>query len=266
MINYEIVLANGSIANVNESSYPDLHKALNGGSTNFGIVTEYTIKTFPLAPIWGGFRNYNLSQQVPIINGTNVFMQKQLDDPLAGGVIFSYLRDFNTSDADIAFAMLGEYFNGDGPLTDAFDAILDVPFIPGTDLIHNNTDQQDLAGQVDVRFVGGNRALFSTITFAADLQFPQDVFEKARAMYNARFDDRTDVSWAASFQANGRAQWLKVAEVPNFQGVETDRDLYGERTAFDRDLSTCSLPQCLSSYHIRQTRRSTTPSSNGIMK
>ncbi|KAJ7605452.1 hypothetical protein DFH06DRAFT_1348713 [Mycena polygramma] len=228
VINYEIVLANGSIANVNHSSYPDLNQALNGGSTNFGIVTEYTIGTFPLVPIWGGFRNYALTEanQVAIINGTNFFMEAQLTDPLAGGVIFSYLRDFNKSDAEIAFAMLGEYFNGNGPLSDAFDPILAVPFLPGTDLIHNNTDQQDLAGQVDVRFVGGNRALFSTFTFAADLQFPQDMFEKARAMYNARFDNRSDVSWAASFQANGRAQWRKVAETPNFQDVETNRDLY----------------------------------------
>ncbi|KAJ6516556.1 hypothetical protein C8R47DRAFT_961273, partial [Mycena vitilis] len=227
VVNYEIVLANGSIANVNHSSYPDLNQALNGGSTNFGIVTEYTIRTFPLVPTWGGFRNYALTEanQVAISNGTNFFMEAQLTDPLAGGVIFSYLRDFNKSDAEIAFAMLGEHFNGNGPLSDAFDPILAVPFLPGTDLIHNNTDQQDLAGQVDVRFVGGNRALFSTFTFAADLQFPQDMLEKARAMYNA------------------------LAETPNFQDVETDRDLYGENGAVNQN-SHLYAHSCLRSVFV----------------
>lgn len=175
--------------------------------------------------MWGGFRNYDLSQQVPLINGTISMMEKQLDDPLVGGAVFSYLRNFNTS--DIALAILTAYFNGDGPLSDAFDEINDVPFLPGTDLFHNNTNQQDLAGQVDTRFVAGNRALFSTITFAADIQFCQDVFEKGREVYDARFGNEQNISWAASFQSNGRAQWRRVAEIPNFQDVETDRDLLG---------------------------------------
>ncbi|KAF9461950.1 hypothetical protein BDZ94DRAFT_1195506 [Collybia nuda] len=222
VVNYEMVLANGTIANVNASSHPDLHKALNGGSTNYGIVTRYDLATYPLVPMWGGFRNYNLSQAVPLIKGTLSFMEKQIADTLAGGAVISYLRPFNSS--DIALAMLAAYFNGNGPLTDVFDDINNVPFLPGTDSFKNNTDQQDLAGQVDTRFSGGSRAMFSTLSFVADVQFTQDIVEKARKLFE-RFDGK-NISWAASFQANGRAVWRRVAQIPNFQNVETERDLW----------------------------------------
>ncbi|KAJ7441015.1 hypothetical protein B0H11DRAFT_2292498 [Mycena galericulata] len=186
LVNYEIVLANGSIANVNQSSFSDLHEVVNGGPgprehelrDRHGIYgySPASHLTYPLTPIWG----------------------EVMQRPPHWRVIFSYLRNFNSSEADIAFAMLGEYFNGDGPLTDAFEVSLAAPFIPGTDLIKNNTDQQELAGQVDLRF---------------------DVFEKAQATCNARLNDKPDISRAASFKANGRAQWLKIAETPNFQGI-----------------------------------------------
>jgi FAD/FMN-containing dehydrogenase len=54
VVNYELVLANGTIINVNENSYPDLRVALRGGSNNFGVLTRYDLKTFDQPPYWGG--------------------------------------------------------------------------------------------------------------------------------------------------------------------------------------------------------------------
>ena len=70
MVNYELVLADGTITNVNEESNPgedkstlelicllftneyaiDLFAAMKGGGNNFGIVTAFTVKTHPLTP------------------------------------------------------------------------------------------------------------------------------------------------------------------------------------------------------------------------
>ncbi|KAJ8082801.1 hypothetical protein PM082_008657 [Marasmius tenuissimus] len=59
VINYEVVLADGSIVNANETSYPDLFWALKWGSTNYGIVTRLDMKAFPLpAKFWGGMVVY----------------------------------------------------------------------------------------------------------------------------------------------------------------------------------------------------------------
>lgn len=52
---YEVVLASGKIVTATALSYPDLWRALKGGSNNFGIVTRFTVRCFPSTQIWSGF-------------------------------------------------------------------------------------------------------------------------------------------------------------------------------------------------------------------
>ncbi|KAF3000741.1 hypothetical protein E8E13_004047 [Curvularia kusanoi] len=47
VVNYEVVLASGTIINANASVHADLWRALKGGSSNFGIVTRFDIEAFP---------------------------------------------------------------------------------------------------------------------------------------------------------------------------------------------------------------------------
>lgn len=47
VINYEVVLANGTIVQANASSNASLWKALKGGIFNFGIVTRFDLHTMP---------------------------------------------------------------------------------------------------------------------------------------------------------------------------------------------------------------------------
>ncbi|KAJ4003939.1 hypothetical protein NW766_011794 [Fusarium irregulare] len=47
VVNYEVVLANGSIIHANPHSHGDLWKALKGGGGNFGIVTRFDMEAFP---------------------------------------------------------------------------------------------------------------------------------------------------------------------------------------------------------------------------
>jgi hypothetical protein len=53
--NYEVVLANSSISNINLESNPDLYWALRGGGNNFGIVTRFDLEVHPQVPMWGGW-------------------------------------------------------------------------------------------------------------------------------------------------------------------------------------------------------------------
>ncbi|TFY66022.1 hypothetical protein EVG20_g5067 [Dentipellis fragilis] len=50
---YELVFPNGTVATVT-SADEDLWFGLRGGFNNFGIVTKFTLKTFPQTKIWGG--------------------------------------------------------------------------------------------------------------------------------------------------------------------------------------------------------------------
>ncbi|KAH8684498.1 hypothetical protein BGZ60DRAFT_478650 [Tricladium varicosporioides] len=55
---YEVILANGSIVNVNQESSPDLYWALRGGGNNFGIVTKFELETYPQGLASGGYNFY----------------------------------------------------------------------------------------------------------------------------------------------------------------------------------------------------------------
>ncbi|KFA66182.1 hypothetical protein S40285_08446 [Stachybotrys chlorohalonatus IBT 40285] len=54
VIQYEIVLANGTVTNASATQNPDLYRALKGGGNNFGVVTSYTLQALQQGDIWGG--------------------------------------------------------------------------------------------------------------------------------------------------------------------------------------------------------------------
>ncbi|GAM37142.1 hypothetical protein TCE0_022f06807 [Talaromyces pinophilus] len=51
-ISYEVVLADGKVVTASSSENPDLWRVLKGGGNNFGIVTRFTLRSFPYAPLW----------------------------------------------------------------------------------------------------------------------------------------------------------------------------------------------------------------------
>ena len=55
VLSYEVVLASGEIVTASKTQNPSLWKALKGGSNNFGIVTEFKIRTFKCAKVWSGY-------------------------------------------------------------------------------------------------------------------------------------------------------------------------------------------------------------------
>ncbi|KAL4730994.1 hypothetical protein ACLX1H_003036 [Fusarium chlamydosporum] len=54
VLEYELVLSNGTVISVTSESYPDLFWALKGGSNNFGIVTKFRLATFPSEQVYAG--------------------------------------------------------------------------------------------------------------------------------------------------------------------------------------------------------------------
>ncbi|KAF7956497.1 hypothetical protein EAE96_003835 [Botrytis aclada] len=79
ILNYEVVLANGSIVNASPTSHPDLYQALRGGSgTNFGIVTRFDAFAFEQGLLWGGSRFYSLASNASL---SDVYSQFIVDAP-----------------------------------------------------------------------------------------------------------------------------------------------------------------------------------------
>ncbi|ESK85740.1 fad binding domain-containing protein [Moniliophthora roreri MCA 2997] len=209
IVNYEIVLADGTIANVNDTN-PDLHTALQAGSTNFGIVTRYDLATYPRQGMWGGLRSYDISEARNFLEGTMSFMDAQVNDPLAGGMIISMTNE--------TMSVTMAYWNGDGPQSNAFDEINAIPST--VDQVVPNTTQQELSDLVDGAFPGGRRSFSNVLTFKADVQFALDLNAKAHELFEPLKDN--DVFWATTFQPFGKAVTSAIASKPSFQGLDTE--------------------------------------------
>ncbi|OLN85065.1 Bifunctional solanapyrone synthase 6 [Colletotrichum chlorophyti] len=74
VINYEVVLANGSIVEANTRENTDLFKALKGGGNNLGIVTRFDMRTFTIPPdgVYGGIL-------IPSWNDVDILNKQFLD-------------------------------------------------------------------------------------------------------------------------------------------------------------------------------------------
>ncbi|RYP66495.1 hypothetical protein DL771_007755 [Monosporascus sp. 5C6A] len=68
ILGYELITANGSIIQVSNTSFPDLHWALRGGGNNFGLITKLRFEAFPLRNglMWGGLR-VSFESEIPAI-------------------------------------------------------------------------------------------------------------------------------------------------------------------------------------------------------
>lgn len=101
IVEYEIVLADGSIATASETRNPDLWRALKGGSNNFGIITRFTARSFPSKDVWSGFLYLPSFQHSKVLSAFHDFVNcsitstpKEAYDPNAAGPLacFTYLQ------------------------------------------------------------------------------------------------------------------------------------------------------------------------------
>lgn len=86
VLSYDIVLPDTSIETVTQSSQPDLYRSLRGaGASNFGIVTSFTMETFPQpnpAGIWGGSKVFAWDKAPELLRMSNKFTMETMDiDP-----------------------------------------------------------------------------------------------------------------------------------------------------------------------------------------
>ncbi|THV05591.1 FAD-binding domain-containing protein [Dendrothele bispora CBS 962.96] len=121
IVSLDLVLPNGTFVTVTEDAHPDLLFGLRGGLNNFGVVTSFTVKAYPLSSVWGGIINYAVED----------------DDRVAKALAnFSLTNEDTTSQIAAAYTVIeGQniwevIFFHDGPtVPDAFLPFLDIPSI-----------------------------------------------------------------------------------------------------------------------------------------
>ncbi|KFY11746.1 hypothetical protein V491_07077, partial [Pseudogymnoascus sp. VKM F-3775] len=79
---YEVVLANGEIVEATKRKNADLFWALKGGSSNFGVVTRFDMKTIPSKKVWAGI--YTVAQEyLPQFLEATANYSSAITDPLS---------------------------------------------------------------------------------------------------------------------------------------------------------------------------------------
>ncbi|ESK82231.1 putative fad dependent oxidoreductase [Moniliophthora roreri MCA 2997] len=106
IISYDLVLPNGTFIKVTNETDPDLFFALKGGFNNFGIVTSFTMQTFPQTDVWIG-------SIVHPINESDAF-HRALENWSANNtdVKASVLSLYEASSANGAFLRTNLFYDG----------------------------------------------------------------------------------------------------------------------------------------------------------
>ncbi|KAG7417235.1 hypothetical protein LZL87_007037 [Fusarium oxysporum] len=109
VVSFRVVLANGDIITADEKDNTDLYRVLKGGSNNFGIVTNFTMKAIKSDKVWGGMTFFP-KQVIPgAIEALSAFTDNVPNDIHSNLVtIFTHMPDFK----DIVVATL--YANMEG--------------------------------------------------------------------------------------------------------------------------------------------------------
>ncbi|KAL8752367.1 MAG: hypothetical protein Q9199_005784 [Rusavskia elegans] len=154
--NYEVVLANGQIRDINQKSDPDLYFALRGGGNNFGIVTRFDLETFPQGLMWGGNTIHPPTTNASICKAFENFANNGSQNP------------------DAALIIAYAYFQGSYIFVNNYDYALPTPFPPAFNeftCIPNITDTQritslsNLTVELNASNPGGFREHYTTATF-----------------------------------------------------------------------------------------------------
>ncbi|KAF5336267.1 hypothetical protein D9758_016053 [Tetrapyrgos nigripes] len=192
VINYEVVLADGTVVNANADSHSDLFWALKLGSTNFGVVTRLDVLTYPLKEVWGGIRTY------PV---TSEHTPRLLDNWV------SFARGEASTREELQALILGRWQKGNvDEIATIWHASLDsVPSPPLTTTasIDDSTRTTTLLNLVDdlqsSDFADKKRNRWFTFTVKLDAPFIWDVFSRAKEIYDG-LEYVSGMHWDLAFQ------------------------------------------------------------------
>ncbi|EME84612.1 uncharacterized protein MYCFIDRAFT_117579, partial [Pseudocercospora fijiensis CIRAD86] len=200
---YEVVTASGAIEIVSASQKPDLFRALKGGSNNFGVVTEFRLRTFPVDDFWGGLAYYDFSAaDEHLVEFTKLAGSDDYDEYAA--VILSY--SWVTGQREIVVSsytktpalketpsFLHSLANIQAPLVDTTRV---APLWSFTDELTEQRSPKEEDGVTGT----GSRSMFVTLSYKNDLNFGRKFLEMLNATSESLLLAIPDIVCSASFQ------------------------------------------------------------------
>lgn len=124
VVNYEVVLSNGSVINANADEHHDLFTALKGGGPNFGIVTHFDMQAMPAIDIAYGEHIVSANRSVQIVDAVFDFAN-HLEGPQDDALVTVFTHD-TSIDAEGVILFIRTNTKGDLNTT-KFDGITALP-------------------------------------------------------------------------------------------------------------------------------------------
>ncbi|KAI9698501.1 MAG: hypothetical protein M1836_004082 [Candelina mexicana] len=185
VVNYVVVLANGSLVNANRLENPDLYNVLKGGSNNFGVVVRFDITVFEQGDMWGGLVTYPNSTTAQQVNALAAFTDNIVNDP-KGSSMSSWTYDGGSGQTNVVNSYVYTEPTAYPPVFQNFTSIN--PVLANTARTGSLLDfTQELQGSNNTRYVNSlktntgfsgssivllssalSRDLMATLTFAND--------------------------------------------------------------------------------------------------
>lgn len=205
VLNYELVLANGTILSANATSHPSLFRSLKGGGSNFGIVTRFDFAAFSQPTLWSGGIPLPADRQ-----GTHMVLKAMHDftryhswlTSLAFGSMFS----FNKSRTAMPGASWNNIVYAGNLLTS-----LPLPAFPVTVQgqthkvkltdIMRKMDLADILAASEAPFPWGYRNYLATVSFVNDLPTLKRAHEITVELYDEVKDSvKGEMEWLFAYE------------------------------------------------------------------
>ncbi|KAF5356904.1 hypothetical protein D9756_006848 [Leucocoprinus leucothites] len=154
VVAFELVKPDGSILQVTNENQPDLFFGLKGGFNNFGIVTRFTLQTFPQTQVWGGLITVT-APFIDQISAATADFAANVTDPKAS-IITTY--NFLLGEPGISQLL---FYDGPTPPPGIFDNFMKVPFFT-RDI--KTRDLLSLVKASPANATANQRAIFHTVS------------------------------------------------------------------------------------------------------
>lgn len=207
MVNYEIVLSNGTIVNANKEEHEDLFWAMKLPSTNYGIVTRFDMRTYYSSGIWEALNIYPFTQTV----ASELYAQSENwghnDTNKANMVSIVTMRNKGMS------VVMSVQVNEDGIVQD--------PLTSGAPIVHLETvgsTHKVISEVIDSALAATTRTKWQTITTKIDTDYFMAIFEKSENAMK-HLDNRENILWSIAVQHFQKSCIKAAKESPIFNSL-----------------------------------------------
>ncbi|RYO79221.1 hypothetical protein DL762_008269 [Monosporascus cannonballus] len=161
VLNFEVVLANGTIVNANQTTNADLWRALKGGGNNFGIVTRFDLEAIPARDLYYDLRLLDSAYSDSVVNAVVRFADQ--DQPLADDALVTFYSYDTPVSSEIYVCTMHVNTMGNKNSATALHEIEDLPVIANVTVFQSMAEAA--AGS---QIAPGSRNAGSTLTFYND--------------------------------------------------------------------------------------------------